>query len=362
MRIERTGRVEPLTPRFERFVEERLSGVSLDSGDQEEALRPDWICADGAVAIEIKTLAEDGSERRENLQKVFESREDWPTFFGSVSSDNMFKHTSDPNGLQKLAIDRLGRPIKNHIRKANSQLGAYTRRSEGLNPLRLLVLINEDHEIYSPDLVCFIAAKELKRRREGTLARPHVDAVLYLSERHATVDKDQILFPILIVHGYGCGKDADKRALVNWTANQWADWQGAPPATGKASASDFSTIQNIPDEMPKSDFWRLQYRRSPYLSQLSDLQLRERFDEVILQYLLATNPTSPQPISERKPLFWIERFTHILEALNDRGLSMEQIDTNPERLTAAAKRNGSSNDVLVWLSKMQIAPGTSTQQ
>jgi hypothetical protein len=43
MRVERTGPIEPLTPRIVAFLKERLGGVSLDEeGDVEE--RPDFAC------------------------------------------------------------------------------------------------------------------------------------------------------------------------------------------------------------------------------------------------------------------------------------------------------------------------------
>lgn len=76
MRIERTGPVEPLTPRVERFILEALHGHSLDDPDNSEQLRPDYACLRGLVAIELKTLEDDDEERVENLVEQLHRRPD----------------------------------------------------------------------------------------------------------------------------------------------------------------------------------------------------------------------------------------------------------------------------------------------
>ena len=75
MRIERTGTVAPLTPRVVEFLKEELSGVSLDDPLAVSDMRPDYICLGGRLVIELKTLAEDGSERMDNLTDELRQRE-----------------------------------------------------------------------------------------------------------------------------------------------------------------------------------------------------------------------------------------------------------------------------------------------
>jgi len=53
MRLERTGPVEPLSPRIEKFIVERLGGVLLDEIQGSEERRADYVCLRGLLAIEI---------------------------------------------------------------------------------------------------------------------------------------------------------------------------------------------------------------------------------------------------------------------------------------------------------------------
>jgi hypothetical protein len=84
MRIERKGPVAKLTPRLERFFVEALGGEPLDAIQHPEARKADFRCLRGLLAIELKSLEQDGSERMDNLARELSERPDWPVFYGSV--------------------------------------------------------------------------------------------------------------------------------------------------------------------------------------------------------------------------------------------------------------------------------------
>ena len=112
MHVERAGQVDPLTPQIETFIRERLGGVSLDTSKTSADERPDWVCRDGQVVIEIKTLEGNGAERIEHLCEKFSERYDWPVFFGETPFSKAIANTSEPEKLNAEAVDRLGRPIR----------------------------------------------------------------------------------------------------------------------------------------------------------------------------------------------------------------------------------------------------------
>lgn len=165
MRIERTGDVAPLTPRVEKFVVEALSGISLDDPESANDMRPDDICLDGRLVIELKTLAEDGSERIDNLADELQQRDDWPMFLGSAPMKAFIQNTTDPEGIRRQVIERLGRGIINHLKKANRQLEAYMKTATAKNLVRMLVLVNEDHESYDPHMVSYVLWHAVRRMK-----------------------------------------------------------------------------------------------------------------------------------------------------------------------------------------------------
>ena len=92
MRIERRGNAPPITPRLERFFKEALGGVPLDDLQHAEARKADFRCLNGLLAIKLKSLEEDASERMDNLTDQLRERRDWPIFFGAAPIQSFLKH------------------------------------------------------------------------------------------------------------------------------------------------------------------------------------------------------------------------------------------------------------------------------
>lgn len=153
MRIERKGPVAKLTPRLQRFFIQALGGESLDDILRPEARKADFKCLRGLLAIELKTLEQDGSQRINNLTDELSQRPDWPAFYGSAPIEPFFKHMQDPEQVKRRFVDRIGRAIKDHVSKADKQLAAHEAALPRKNMLKVMVLANEDHEIYDPAMV-----------------------------------------------------------------------------------------------------------------------------------------------------------------------------------------------------------------
>ncbi|WP_439524881.1 hypothetical protein, partial [Marivita sp.] len=116
-RTERSGPIEPLTPRVTDFIEKRLRGRSLDDeGDIEK--RPDFECLNGLLVIEIKSLETPPSDRIENALATEKSDPKWPMFFGDWSTDKILKRFPNAEQINKKLVDRVGRTIVNHMKKA----------------------------------------------------------------------------------------------------------------------------------------------------------------------------------------------------------------------------------------------------
>lgn len=175
MRIERHGKEEPLTPRWKAFLRNALGGVDLDDVQSAEAMRADYSCLAGLIALELKTLEEDGSERMGNLLRELQQRPDWPMFYGSAPFQSMVKHLDDPEAAKLQFVNRAGRALVNHLKKANKQLGAHARNFPRKNSVRVMLLINEDHELYDPSLVAYIAQHALHRKENDTYLYPNID-------------------------------------------------------------------------------------------------------------------------------------------------------------------------------------------
>lgn len=349
MRIERKGPIEPLTPKWRSFLLEALGGVDLDKTQSAEVTRPDFACLSGLLVIEMKSLEEDGSARMDNLTEEMQKRADWPVFIGSAPIQAMVRHMDDPHSVLRKFIDRMGRAIVNHLKKANKQLGAHAEAFPRKNQVRIMLLINEDHEIFEPAAVAYILQHALKRKKGNEPLYPNVDAVIFTSERHATIRNGKITFPILSVEGPGLESDVWKRDVIDNVFERWSQWSGKPTYSGDPKATNFTTIDDIPDQMARHDLWRLQYRRKPYMRGISNEDLRDRFDETFVVTTLKMTKTSPFEPTDKAVDAAMQVFTHIMIEMGERGITMSEFALQTGRLAIAAERLHFPASVVDWL-------------
>lgn len=349
MRIERRGEVAPLTPRIVQFLIEFLGGKSLDSKEASEQLRPDYICLGGRLAVEIKTLEEDGTARLDNFADGLRLRKDWPEMMGYAPLHSVLKNMEDSEVLHKQAMERIGRALVAHVRKANKQLRSYAESVGRKNLVKLLILINEDHEVYEPRIAAYTLQKALARQENGTAVYADIDSVLYLTERHALIKNKMLTLPIMCVEGMQMAPW--KRDVVDLVVNRWNSWNGKTAIVSDASVEDFTTIEHVPRQMRRQEKWELDYRRKPYMSHYSDEQLRDVFDEVCLSNLITILKDSPIKPSKERMALDLERQSHLMVEMGKRGIPITKFKFEPTRVMAAANRMRLATDIINWLSQ-----------
>lgn len=362
MRVERSGAIEPLTPRIAEFIEKRLNGRSLDEdGDVDK--RPDYECFKGLLAIEIKSLETDPTDRLENALAPEKDDPNWPIFFGEWAANKVLEHFPNSEQLNKKLVDRLGRALVTHLKKANDQLANYTKNSKRRNLVRLLVILNEDHAEYAPDAVAYIIQRELRRKRDdGTYRYCDIDAVVFLSDRHVAALGKIPALPIIAMLGANCDMHPWKEDIVQIFAKRWATWNNAPVFSKDANAvHDFVAAEHIPDKVPQHEKWRLDYRRRPYMKSWKDEDLRSLWDHVLLLSLLFGHRETPKKIPLDGYMQTIERFSHLQVEVAERGLSLEYFEKDSTgRRKHVANQLPYGPKVSAWLHK--VLDGNSDSQ
>jgi hypothetical protein len=267
VRVERHGVVEPLTPRFIRFLEEALNAQSLDACQDPTERRADYTCFRGLAAIEVKTLGEDASVRVSNLTDKLRENRDWPAFYGKWPMERVLSNADDPAAVRDQLYDKVGRAIVRHIHKANKQLAAHSLAFPRKNNVRILILINEDHCDYHPEMMTYILSRALSRTENDEPKYANIDAMVFMSERHATVVGQQLTYPIVIL--FGKRTAPWKENVVYRITRAWSVWNNARYIDISEKAIEalqgFSTIDVVPDRMRRQELWQLEYRRMPYM-------------------------------------------------------------------------------------------------
>ena len=352
MRIERTGIVEPLTPRVEHFLIKRLGGVSLDDIQSADTLRADYTCLRGLLAIEVKSLEDSPTERMDNLFNQLRERPDWPMFLGSAPIDSFIKNVDDPETVRRDVIGRIGRGVINPLKKANRQLEAHAVNLPRSRVVRVLFLINEDQEIYDPHTVSYVLWHAVRREKNCVPLYEHVDAIIYLTERHATVSGDKVTFPLLTIEGAGVYDAPWKADVIRLIMDRWSEYTyGATCAVD--DVREFTTIDHIPDSAPRYERWRTDYLRGPYLRSLSQENLRNRFDEVTLLATLPMLVETPLPLAPEGVQLAMQCFGDMMMELAERAIPITQFPHSAERAIEAAKRLNLEPHVVAWVEEFE---------
>jgi hypothetical protein len=356
MRIERTGPIEPLTPRVEKFIVSALRGVSLDHIVTSQNTRPDYSCLGDLVAIELKTLEDDGKERIDNLVSELLKRPDWPKFLGSAPIQSFINNTSDPDGLGKKVLERIGRGILRPMQKANRQLEAHAQRNRRKNLVKILFLVNEDHETYDPHTVSYVLWHAVRREEpDGQPRFGHIDSIVYFTERHGIVINNLLTYPVISIHGHSTYEHPWKADVVDFIQNRWLQYCGHPDASlpSEVAISDFTTISHIPEKLRNQDRWIIDYQRNPYFSEITTKELRDRFDEITLVNTLGFLKNPPIIISDHKKLEFLQYFTHIMHEMAQRAIPIDQFPYDPARAVNAAKRLRLPLSVQAWITSRE---------
>lgn len=350
MPIERRGSIARLTESVFHFLEGELGGISLDESGIKER-RPDYTCLRGLLVVEVKTLETDPGERLENVIRPETQREDWPKFYGSWPLSSVLKNLADGEDFQRRLTDRLGRAIRDHIKKANDQLREHGEREKRRNLTRLMILLNEDHEEYTPDVVRFAAGRELWRTREdGLLRNAHIDAIIYLSHRHAAAIDGQVALPVAVIEGGHLDTTPWKRNVIDLVVRRWCHWNNIPLNESlEVAFGQFEAVEHIPERVKRHELWKLQYRRKPYMTNWRDDDLRNLWDVTILISLLAFTKDPPMIVPKAGGRETMERFTHLLQEISVRGLSLDFFKPEAQRLRVTIDSLPYGETVRSWL-------------
>lgn len=324
-RIERTGEIEPLTPQIIQFLKVGLRGMSLDDLQSPETTRIDYSCMGGLLAVELKSLEEPGTERLDNLTDELRDRADWPIFMGSAPMQAFIQNLDDPEGVERRVIDRIGRNFINHLKKADRQLKAHGENFPRTNMVKLIIFINEDHEIFDPHTVAYILWHAIRRMNGDEYIYKHVDCILYITQRHAKVLDDKVAYPILTIEGAACWDDPWKADVVNLVAQRWSAWNGCERFE-QGSIEEFVTIDHIPETAPLYERWRTEYKRNPYLRNLSKDDLIDRFIEIATLNSLDFLKNSPVKFDQSQILSLIRQFGDLTQEFGDRAIPITEVN------------------------------------
>ncbi len=351
MRIERYETPPPLTPRVIEFLMTELKGICVDDVVSAEERRIDYICLSGLFAVELKSLEGSPQERIDNFVNNLRKRDDYPQPIGpSANLERMVLQMEKPERILSDLRSRLGRPIRNHLDKANDQFASHEKRFPRKNVVRTVILVNEDHAEYEPTLVEDCIRCEIGTRHGEPMKYSHIDMVLYLTERHQAAWKDEYYYPILAISGPVCQDALWKRTVIMHVMQRWALFKGGV-ASASSGLEGFVPVADVPPAMKRHEKWKLDYERDPYFRHLTDEQLADVYDEIVLLNHIRLLRMMPEDSPQFPSVDVMAHLTHVFTEVGARGNPASVQGFSLKRDVAAARRLKLPNSLVRMLRK-----------
>lgn len=321
---------------FTAFVKGPLRGRSLDDQFNSESANgqfPDFGVYRDLVLIEMKHLETDQQER---IQAVLDEKivpEERPVFYGQRAIDINGETFSNAEEIVRAITTKLNRSLESLLRKANRQFRSYRERHPRKNAINVCLILNASHADYTPEIVIGAIHSKMKQASEGAPRFESIDAVLYISEKHFTALPDgRVAYPIAIYEAVGLLHNRWKIPIVERLVQEWSNFRTGSGTEFSHSMRDFATVQDIPERMPRSDAWLLEYEREPYYRELTLQQLRMHFHRTVaVNSLTFLKGNWPKPRRD-ETAEGLRRFAHLNAEINRRGIDMRQM--SPRNMTA----------------------------
>lgn len=330
MHLERRGGPPDLRKVFEEVVLKKLHGRSLDDNAVEEAIKgkfPDFACFGDRLLIEMKHLEASQQERVDKVFADMVASEEQPAFYGSRDANLIIEAVSNGPAIKAALVSKLGRTIEGVLSKANQQFGSYRSRHRRKNSVSICVILNSRIKEYSPNVVAHAVHARLKMDQSKAARFSEIDAVLYISEKHFRILADgRAGFAMLIYEAAGAVNHPWKVQFLDRVVGAWSQGRVGGTVVPSEDFNGFELVSNIPDTMKRHEMWNLEYRRDPYLCNLSLEQLRMLFHRTVAVLSLTFLKGKWSKPSSAETRGSLQVFQDVMAETNRRGIDLRAFD------------------------------------
>lgn len=326
-----------LEGRFTAFIKGLEGAECIDelelTREQERAQKADYFINNRTIVSEFKSLETDTSAKLNAILEPHRNRPEWPVFFGPQDLQTILAYLPDRQEINAKIVNALTDSIEAIIEKANRQIRA-TKEKFGLPDAGgLLVIFNEAVESFSPDVVAYRIKKTLRKKTRTREVRfPEITVVLVINAGHYSKLTPTLQGNPILVMPSGLPDPNGIEAFASSLLPKWCAFEGVPLVrieTEMFPKLSFERISRKKEEKPKpltpDEYWRGEYRHSPYLRDLTKKDLLHyggKLLEDIGPRFLKDAPQTPKDYLSDL----MARFTHFLEEANFRAIDMRELE------------------------------------
>lgn len=326
-----------LNDRFKTFLTRLPFAEAIDElelpPEFDDSKRADFLIDNRKAIIELKSLESDPEHKIHTELKNHQDRDEYPLFYGELELAKILKHLPDGVEIQKKMLYKISRSIEQSFREADKQIRDTKDIFNCPDSIGLLVLLNEDISVLSPEIISYRVSQLLaKTEDDGSPHYRNITSVWFILENFSLKTKEgHKLLPSIVIDGPSADGKPELTNIMNNLQSNWAAFNGVPFVTGEAKKiadSDFIRLSELEKEdqgrMLRHELWRKQYRNKRYLNSLSDeavLVHGARLLSFMTPHLLKDGHKLPF----EKVAQFMEGWTHFLEEAQIRGLNLKKM-------------------------------------
>jgi hypothetical protein len=236
--------------RFSLFARTIPGSESIDELPQNEAQRTakkaDFFFEHRTIVCELKNLETDTSVKIDKLLKPFESRPEWPLFYGKMELSKVLHRFPHGAEINRLLLDSLTTAVRKAVPEANRQIRT-TKQTFGIpNSGGMLVLANESISILSPEIIAFKVNQMINKRTEdGSPQFPEINMVWMISEKHVTEIRPGLTGIVCLLVRREIPDPVGVETFVESMQPRWAAFHNVPySSVSGATLSDVQFVDN----------------------------------------------------------------------------------------------------------------------
>lgn len=302
-----------LERRFLNFLSGIPGAESLDqllSGEQYKGeRRADFLLFDRRVIVEVKSLEVDTSSKVEGEIATHRHRDDFPVIYGDVDLSKVLAHLPDGKEINNRIFLRTTRSVEAAARSAEDQIENTARLLSLPDSVGVLVLLNQEINIFTPEVVAHRLAMLLRRKNDdGSVRSPIAFSWLIFESHFLEHGPATQTLPLVNLKGPRAKAFPWFDELLTYLQVAWANFNGNPiflqsgPVNLQARSSNVPEQPKSGDRITRQKLWELRYGENPYLRPLDDQEVLRRGKAAVValtpRFLNSGPQTSPEQWEE----------------------------------------------------------------
>lgn len=324
-----------LEERFKNFLRqdsfsEEIDNLELPNGFEKNK-KADYLLSDRKIIIELKTLKSDTSHKVVKEMNKHEGRKDYPLFYGTQGLQQVLAHLPDGKKINDRIYRNITRSIEDAVSKADKQIESTKTAFDLSDSVGVLVVLNENIEIFTPEVIVQKLSQLLcKKVANNSLEYKNIQYVWLIAESHyCELHDGEQAFISACIEGPSAAVNTWFSPVFDELQKTWAKFNNLPlviTKENKFSTMSFKSATNTQANSGKatrSDHWRLEYRKRPYLRNLSDKDVYT-YGQKVLNEISPNFLKGEKRLSEEKVKKIMIEWTNFLEEANYRGLNLKK--------------------------------------